>query len=118
MIIRILGEGQYNLPGAHLDALNEIDNHLVEAVEVEDREKFAQFLNQMDHGCHISHLRHAHDLVFTRGQQGCRQRWKDSVFRSADVNMTVKGLPPLYDDFIQGSSFEPKGLGRGRCSLS
>ncbi len=49
MIIRILGEGQYNLPGAHLDELNEIDNQLVEAVEVEDREKFAQFLDQMLH---------------------------------------------------------------------
>ena len=49
MIIRILGEGQYNLPGAHLDELNEIDNQLVESVEVEDREKFAQLLNQMLH---------------------------------------------------------------------
>ena len=27
--------------------LNEIDNHLVEAVEVEDREKLGQFLKQM-----------------------------------------------------------------------
>ena len=49
MIIRILGEGQYNLPGAHLDALNEIDNQLVESVEVEDREQFARLLDQMLH---------------------------------------------------------------------
>ena len=49
MIIRILGEGQYNLPGAHLDALNEIDNQLVESVEVEDREKFVRLLDQMLH---------------------------------------------------------------------
>ena len=25
MIVRILTEGQYNLPGAHIDELNEID---------------------------------------------------------------------------------------------
>ena len=49
MIIRILGEGQYNLPGAQLDELNEIDNQLVESVEVEDREKFSQLLDQMLH---------------------------------------------------------------------
>ena len=35
MIVRILTEGQYNLPGAHVDELNEIDNELVEVVEQE-----------------------------------------------------------------------------------
>ena len=47
MIIRILTEGQFNLPGRYIDELNEIDNHLVEAVEAEDREKLGQFLKQM-----------------------------------------------------------------------
>lgn len=47
MIIRILTEGQFNLPGRYIDELNEIDNHLVEAVEAEDREKLSQFLKQM-----------------------------------------------------------------------
>jgi len=47
MIIRILTQGQYNLPGGHIDQLNEIDNQLVEAVEAEDREKFEQLLKQM-----------------------------------------------------------------------
>lgn len=47
MIIRILTEGQFNLPGRHLDELNEIDNQLVEAVEAEDREKLSQLLHRM-----------------------------------------------------------------------
>ena len=40
MIVRILGEGQFNLPGAAIDDLNDIDNRLVEAVETEDEESF------------------------------------------------------------------------------
>ena len=47
MIIRILTEGQFNFPGRYIDELNEIDNHLVEAVEAEDREKLGKFLKQM-----------------------------------------------------------------------
>ena len=47
MIIRILTEGQFNFPGRYIDELNEIDNHLVEAVEAEDREMLGQFLKQM-----------------------------------------------------------------------
>ena len=47
MIVRILTEGQYNLPGAHLDELNEIDNQLVGVVENEDREGFDRLLNSM-----------------------------------------------------------------------
>ena len=47
MIVRILTEGQFSLPGAVIDELNAIDNDLVEAVEVEDREKLAALLHQM-----------------------------------------------------------------------
>ncbi len=47
MIVRILTEGQYNLPGAHVDELNEIDNRLVEVVEQEDRAKFETLLKEM-----------------------------------------------------------------------
>ena len=47
MIVRILTEGQFNLPGAHLDALNEIDNQLVEVVEKEDRAEFERLLKKM-----------------------------------------------------------------------
>ena len=40
-------EGQYNLPGAFIDDLNELDNKLVEVVESEDREQFEVALKEM-----------------------------------------------------------------------
>ena len=47
MIVRILTEGQYNLPGACIDDLNAIDNELVEVVESGDRETFDRTLRRM-----------------------------------------------------------------------
>ena len=47
MIVRILSEGQFNLPGSVIDDLNEIDNRLVEAVESEDEENFNLLLKEM-----------------------------------------------------------------------
>ncbi len=44
MIVRILTEVQYNLPGAHVDRLDELDNRLVEA---EDEEAFAGLLKEL-----------------------------------------------------------------------
>ena len=32
MIVRIMGEGQFRIPGAVLDELNEVDNAIVEAI--------------------------------------------------------------------------------------
>ena len=47
MIIRILTEGQYNLPGAFIDELNELDNKLVEIIEQDDDENFGPALEAM-----------------------------------------------------------------------
>ncbi len=47
MIVRILGEGQFNLPGAVIDDLNDIDNRMVEAVESENEEGFRSLLQEM-----------------------------------------------------------------------
>ena len=47
MIVRILTEGQFQLPGVYIDELNEIDNRLVEVVEVEDEEGFNRLLKEM-----------------------------------------------------------------------
>ncbi len=47
MIIRILTEGQYNLPGAFLDDLNDLDNDLVDVVAAEDRARFEDGLKKM-----------------------------------------------------------------------
>ncbi len=47
MIVRILTEGQYNLPGAYIDDLNAIDNELVDVVEAGDRDAFDSTLKRM-----------------------------------------------------------------------
>ena len=47
MIVRILTEGQFNLPGAYVDELNEIDNRIVEVVESRDEAQFERLLSQM-----------------------------------------------------------------------
>jgi hypothetical protein len=47
MIVRILTEGQYNLPGAYIDQLNEIDNKIVEVVEQKDTINFHKLLDDM-----------------------------------------------------------------------
>ena len=47
MIVRILGEGQFNLPGSVIDDLNDIDNRMVEAVVAEDAPQFQSLLDEM-----------------------------------------------------------------------
>lgn len=47
MIVRILGEGQFNLPGAAIDDLNDIDNRMVDAVEAEDEKGLQSLLQEM-----------------------------------------------------------------------
>ena len=47
MIVRILTEGQYQLPGATIDRLNEIDNRIVEIVAQEDNDGFERLLKNM-----------------------------------------------------------------------
>jgi hypothetical protein len=47
LIIRILTEGQYSFPGSHIDELNDLDNHLVVAVEEENQTEFQRLLKAM-----------------------------------------------------------------------
>ena len=47
MIIRILTEGQYRLPGSFIDQLNEIDNKIVDVVEQENEAEFQKLLSEM-----------------------------------------------------------------------
>ncbi len=42
MIVRIMTEGQYRLPSAELDRLNELDNEVVAAVAQQDKPAFQQ----------------------------------------------------------------------------
>ena len=47
MIVRILTEGQYRLPGSFIDQLNEIDNKIVDVVEQENEAEFQKLLSEM-----------------------------------------------------------------------
>ena len=47
MIVRILTEGQYKVPGSVIDELNDIDNQIVEVVEQEDRREFDRLLKRL-----------------------------------------------------------------------
>jgi hypothetical protein len=44
VIVRILGEGQLNVPEGELDSLNALDDELQSAVEGDDDERFTQAL--------------------------------------------------------------------------
>ena len=47
MIVRILTEGQLDLPGSFFDDLNALDNKLVEVVELADVDQFSTLLKEM-----------------------------------------------------------------------
>ena len=47
MIVRILGEGQWELADAHVDALNTLDEQVETAVQAGDRETFSQSLDAL-----------------------------------------------------------------------
>ena len=47
MIVRIAGEGQYELPDADAERLNALDNRAVEAVEAGDEAGFRRLWAQM-----------------------------------------------------------------------
>ena len=47
MIVRILTEGQFELPGSFFDDLNALDNKLVEVVELTDSSHFEAALKEM-----------------------------------------------------------------------
>jgi len=47
MIVRILGEGQFDVPDSALDALNELDDALIAAVEAGDTDQFTSTLGAL-----------------------------------------------------------------------
>ncbi len=47
MIIRIQGEGQYRVPSAVLDDINDADNRLVVAAAASDTEAFSRLYQEM-----------------------------------------------------------------------
>lgn len=56
MIVRIMGEGQFRIPGAVLDEMNDVDNAIVEAIAKGEEQQFATLMEQL------------HTLVLTKGK--------------------------------------------------
>jgi hypothetical protein len=40
MIVRIMGEGQFDVPEGHLEELNRLDQDLLKAVDTDDEDRF------------------------------------------------------------------------------
>lgn len=47
MIVRILGEGQFDLDPTTIDDLNQLDDALIDAVEANDEERFRTTLERL-----------------------------------------------------------------------
>jgi hypothetical protein len=47
MIVRILGEGQFDVPEEALDALNDLDDQLIAAIEAGDPDRFTSTLGAL-----------------------------------------------------------------------
>ena len=91
MIVRISGEGQYELPDADAERLNELDNRAVSAAEQGDPTGFAELWSQML------------ELVITHGKEvgddelvesDVIQPPRDISFAEAQGEFTGEGLIP------------------------
>jgi hypothetical protein len=63
VIIRILGEGQYDVADHALDRLNELDSALDAAVEADDEAAFAASLTELLDGVRTAGVAHAADSL-------------------------------------------------------
>ncbi|MGH3516991.1 MAG: PspA-associated protein PspAA [Haloechinothrix sp.] len=63
MIVRILGEGQFDVPDTALDSLNELDEVLVAAVESGDDDAFTRALEALLAGIRAAATPHAVDAL-------------------------------------------------------
>ncbi|MDP8959881.1 MAG: hypothetical protein M3N51_12020 [Actinomycetota bacterium] len=63
MIVRILGEGQFDVPDSDLDDLNELDDRLVEAVEAGDHQGFREALGRLLEAVRAHASPHAPDAL-------------------------------------------------------
>jgi hypothetical protein len=63
MIVRILGEGQYDVPDHALDALNGLDHQIELAIESGDEEMFQTALNGLLAGVRANGTHHDADSL-------------------------------------------------------
>ena len=92
MIVRILHEGQFDIHGAELDSLNEVDNQIVEAIAHQDEERFRRLMDQM------------HDIVLKRGKPVPVDEFRESdiILPPADATMEEVGEMFTGEGMIPG----------------
>ena len=92
MIVRISGEGQYELPDEDAARLNELDNQAVAAVESGDEAKFHELWKQMlDFVC-VEKGRQLDDDELVESDVILPPR--DSTFEEAKADFSGEGLIP------------------------
>jgi hypothetical protein len=91
MIVRISGEGQWELPDADAQRLNDLDNQAVAAADADDEAKFRELWNQML------------DLVASDGRELAEDELigsdvilppRDSTFEEVKMEFSGEGLIP------------------------
>ena len=84
MIIRIQGEGQWKLSGAYLDALDKIDDELVDSVSHHDQARFTALLDEML------------DQVRTHGQKLRPDEIVESALILPPADATIEEVKSLF----------------------
>lgn len=85
MIVRIMGEGQFELDGDDLDALRHVDEALLEAVRHEDAAAFARHLGEAV-------------AIVRRGRSLPVEALKESDLVLPAPDMTVREARRLFDE--------------------
>lgn len=91
MIVRILGEGQYEIADAHLDSLNRLDADLERAVEKEDEKAFAGALEKLLAAVRDSGERLSDDYL---GSSDFALPGEDATIEEVRSLLTEEGLVP------------------------
>jgi hypothetical protein len=92
MIVRISGEGQYELPDDHAERLNELDNQVVAAVEAGDEAKFHELWKQvLDFVCEDKGRALGDDELV---ESDVILPPRDTTFEEAKSDFTGEGLIP------------------------
>jgi signal transduction histidine kinase len=86
MIVRIQGEGQWELSGAQLDELDAIDNQMLEEIDHHDDSRFQQLLDQML------------DYVRTNGRRLAPEEIVESNLILPPADATVDEVKALFTD--------------------
>ena len=84
MIIRIIGEGQFRLPGSSMDDLDKIDNQIVDAVAVSDEGKLASLLSEM------------HDLILNHGSPLLVDEFVESDLIVPGTDLTLSEAESIF----------------------